>query len=91
MFARVITFNGDHVKEVVKFIDDAEKGGLEKVKEIYVLADLNNKKTMTVSLWNTKGELEDSLPAAEEIAEQISRDITGTPYQLEVYEVAHRY
>lgn len=91
MHARVITFDGDHVKEVVKFINDADKTGLEKVKEIYVLADVNNKKTMTVSLWDTKEDLENSLPAAEEIAKQVSRDITGMPHQIEIYEVAHKH
>ena len=91
MHARVITFNGDHVKEVVKFIDDADKAKLEKAKGIYVLTDLNNEKTMTVSLWDTKKDLEDSLPAAEEIAKQISKDITGMPHQIEIYEVAHQY
>ncbi len=90
MHARVITFPGNHVKEVVKFLDDLDKKAFEDVKGAYVLADPNNEKTMTVTLWDNKEALEASMPAAEEVAHKIAKDITGMPPKIEVFEVAHQ-
>ncbi len=90
MHARVITFPGNHVKEVVKFLNNLDKKGFKEAKGSYVLADPNNEKTMTVTLWDTKDALDASMPAAEEVANQIAKDITGMPPKIEVYEVAHQ-
>jgi len=90
MHARVITFPGDHVKEVVEFLKNIDDKDLEKVQGAYVLADPNNQKTMTVTLWETQETLEASMPAAEKVAHQIAKDITGMPPKIEVYEVAHQ-
>ncbi len=88
MFARVITFPGNHVKEVVEFLNNVDTTGLEEVKSYFTLVDPENQKTMTVTLWETKQTLEASMPAAEKIANQIAKDITGMPPKIEVYEVA---
>jgi len=90
MHARVITFPGNHVKEVVEFLNNLDEKGFEEVKGSYVLADPNNEKTMTVTLWETREALEASMPAAEKVAKQIAKDITGMPPKIEVYEVAHQ-
>ncbi len=90
MHARVITFPGNHVKEVVKFLNNLDKKGFEDAKGSYVLADPNNEKTMTVTLWDNKDALDASMPAAEEVAKQIAKDITGMPPKVEVYEVAQQ-
>jgi len=90
MYARVITFTGNHVKEVVAFLNNVDVKDFEGAKGFYVLADLNNEKTMTVTLWETKETMEASKPAAEKVANQIAKDITGMPPQIEVYEVAHQ-
>ncbi len=90
MYARVITFTGNHVKEVVAFLNNVDVKDFEGAKGFYVLADLNNEKTMTVTLWETKETMEASKPAAEKVANQIAKDITGMPPQIEVYEVANQ-
>ena len=90
MHARVITFPGNHVKEVVDFLNNVDVKDFKEAKSFYVLADPNNEKTMTVTLWETKEALEASKPAAEKIANQIAKDITGMPPQIEAYEVAHQ-
>ncbi len=90
MHARVITFPGNHVKEVVEFLNNIDEKGFEEVKGSYFLADPNNEKTMTVTLWETQEALEASMPAAEKVAHQIAKDITGMPPKIEVYEVAHQ-
>jgi len=90
MHARVITFPGNHVKEVVDFLNNVDEKDFKEAKGFYVLADPNNEKTMTVTLWETKEALEASKPAAEKIANQIAKDITGMPPQIEAYEVAHQ-
>jgi len=88
MYARVITFPGNHVKEVVEFLKKIDKKDFEDVKDHFVLADPNNEKTMTVTLWESRDALEATMPAAEKVAKEISKDITGMPPKIEVYEVA---
>jgi len=90
MHARVITFPGNHVKEVVYFLNNVDVKNFEGAKGFYILADPNNEKTMTITLWETKETMEASKPAAEKVAHQIAKDITGMPPQIEVYEVAHQ-
>ncbi len=90
MYARVITFPGNHVKEVVEFLKNVDSKDFEGVKGSYVLADPSNEKTMTVTLWESKDTLEATMPAAEKVAKQIVKDITGMPPKIDVYEVAHK-
>jgi hypothetical protein len=87
MFARVSELGGDHVKEVIDFLKDANPPGLEKMKGGYVLADLENKRVVTITLWETRKDLEDSLPAARKVLEEASH-ITGIAPVIGLFEVA---
>jgi len=43
---------------------------------------------MTFTLWESREALEASMSVAKKISDQIAKDITGMPPQIEVYEVA---
>jgi heme-degrading monooxygenase HmoA len=93
MFARVSTISGNHVPEVIKYFEEAtatdpsEVPGLEKMKGSYILKDNKHGKVMTITLWETKEDMEKSLPKAKEILEG-TVPITGMPPLIEFYEVA---
>ncbi len=88
MYARVATISGDHIEQVVKFLEENNTKDKKGYKGGYVLTDHNKQKTMTVTLWKSKETLDDSFPEAKKILDQISKDITGMPIEIEVYEVA---
>ncbi len=88
MYARVGKIPGNHVKQVLEHLQNINEQGLEEVKGTYVLVDEKKEKMMTITLWETKGKAEASLPRAKEIFKEIEK-ITGWPVETEHYEVAH--
>ena len=87
MYARVSKISGDHVKEVVEFLKEANPPGLEEMKGGYILANYETGKVMTITLWETQKTLEASLPSAKKVLDQTS-GITGMPPVIDTYEVA---
>ncbi len=93
MYARVSTFEGmmsDHVDEAVRvareqFIPAAQQsGGFEGM---YVLADRESGKTLSVSLWSTREALQASEEQADSSREEAAHDAQGRVANVERYEV----
>ncbi len=87
MYARVSTIPGNHVKQVLEYLDSISDEGFEEMKGSFVLADEKKEKVMTITLWESKEKAEATLPAAKEILKGVEK-ITGWPVVIEMYEVA---
>ena len=93
MYARVTTFEGmmaDHVDEAVRvareqFIPAAQQsGGFEGM---YILADRESGKALSVALWSSREALQASEEQANRSREKAAHDAGGRIANVERYEV----
>jgi heme-degrading monooxygenase HmoA len=93
MYARVTTFEGmmaDHVDEAVRvareqFIPAAQQsGGFEGM---YILADRESGKALSVALWSSREALQASEEEANRSREEAAHDAGGRIANVERYEV----
>lgn len=87
MYARVNTIPGNHVKQVLEYLDNVSDKGFEEMKGSFVLVDEKKEKVMTITLWESKEKAEATLPVVKEILKGVEK-ITGWPVETEMYEVA---
>ncbi len=91
MYARVSTLIGkpENIDNVVKYLKGAGfPGNEEGWKGAYVLVNRQTGKMLTITLWETREAMEDTVPDANQIRGEAANMAGAGQPAVEVYEIA---
>ncbi len=90
MWARVSTIQGkpEEINTTIEYINNISDKGLEKMKSSYFLVDRKSGKGMTITLWDSLEDLQESSKVADQIRNDISDIALAEQPRVEIFEVA---
>lgn len=92
MFARVATYEipGHRVEEAVGSFGEAigQIGGMSGLTDVYVLVSSESDRALTMSLWDSRADMEASRIKASRLRSDAAKVVNGSVQSVVEYEVA---